>query len=148
MTTKSVDLSKLFEEQRELSDRQVRISQELALVNQKILYVLATGVPRTNGTGSVSTAPEVKGGNGKVGARKRRAWFERGESLRLIRRAAKRAMRPAQVVHAVMQAKGYSDSLSGADRKRAESTIHQAIIVAVKSGKLARSNDGLVRAQA
>jgi len=148
MAAKSIDVSELFHQQRELNAEQVRISQELALVNQKILYVLTNAViesARVRGDAPAMRA--IAQGRAKLPG-KRRSWFERGESLKLIRRVARRAMRPAQVVHAVMDAKGYSKTLSAEDKKRAESALHQAVIIAVKAGKLARNEEGFVRVKA
>ncbi len=148
MTVKANDLSELFNQQRELNAEQLRISQELALVNQKIIYVLATGAQRAGEVlvhTPVVTAITRGTTNGSGG---RRSWFERGESLKLIRRVARRAMRPAEVVHAVMDAKGYSKTLSTEDKKRAQSALHQAVITAVKAGNLTRNGDGSVRAKA
>ena len=148
MAVKGNDLAALFNQQRELNAEQVRISQELALINQKILYVLATAA---NLAGEMTArAPDVKtiAHSTENGSGGRRSWFERGESLKLMRRVAKRAMRPAQVVHAVMDAKGYSTTLSSQDKKRVQAALHQAVITAVKAGSLTRNAQGLVRVKA
>ncbi len=152
MNQESKLLNELFVQQRSLNADQVRISQELVAVNQKIQYLLtlhataATGVgPSANGTVRIAT---TKVSNGLRKSGKRQSWFDRGEAVKLIRRVARRSMRPAEVVHAVMDAKGYAGTLSGDDKKRAQSAIHQAVISAVKAGALSREKDGAVRVKA
>lgn len=142
-------LTRLFEEQRELSVQQSKISQELMLVNQKILYSLALHAGHIGDAGGAKAIAATPSTNGKSPRRStRRSWFERGETVKLFRQVARRSMRPAQVVHAVMEAKGYSNSLGAADKKRVQAALHQAVINAVKAGKLMRNTDGAVRAKA
>ena len=141
-------LTKLFEVQRDLNAQQVKISQDLVLVNQKILYALALHADHVKGTDTVKAiGPNAAQMNSHVSGT-RRSWFERGETAKLIRRVVRRAMRPAQVVHAVMDAKGYSKSLDVADRKRVQAALHQAVIIAVKTGTLVRDPSGTVRVKA
>jgi len=148
MAVKGNGLFELFNRQRELNAEQVRISQELALVNQKILYVLASSVNRSAEVPARAPGVKAIAHSKKNGSGRRRSWFERGESIKLMRRVARRAMRPGEVVHAVMDAKGYSKTLSAEDKKRAEAALHQAVIIAVKAGKLTRNADGFVRVKA
>jgi len=142
-------LGELLNQQRELNAQQTRVSQDLNQVNQKIQYLLALHANRIAGSGStVALAAPVRNGKVSNGLRKkgaRQSWFDRGEAVRLIRHAAQRPMRPAQVVHAVMDTKGYASTLTGDDRKRAQSAIHQAVISAVKAGALTRDQAGAVR---
>jgi hypothetical protein len=152
MNQESKLLNELFAQQRVLNANQIRISQELVEVNQKIQYLLAvhaTGASvagtSTNGAMRIANA-KVSNGLRKNG--KRQSWFDRGEAVKLIRRVARRSMRPAEVVHAVMDAKGYADTLSADDKKRAQSAIHQAVIAAVKTGALSRDKEGAVRVKA
>jgi hypothetical protein len=145
-------LNDLFMQQRELNAEQFRISQGLVEVNQKIQYLLALHANRVSDVGP-ALAIAVPIGNGRTlkNLRKngaRRSWFDRGEAVKLIRRVARRSMRPAQVVHAVMDAKGYATSLTGDEKKRAEAALHQAVILAVKAGALTRDQEGAVRVKA
>jgi hypothetical protein len=120
----------------------------LTLVNQKIVYVLATNANRAGGISGHTPAAKAIARRKSSASGGRRSWFERGESLRLIRRVARRAMRPAEVVHAVMDAKGYTKALAAEDKKRAQSALHQAVIMAVKAGNLTRNEEGFVRVKA
>jgi hypothetical protein len=144
-------LGELFDQQRTLHAEQLRISQDLALVNQKIHYLLALHASRASGSKDLpaleSRPAQGAKGNGKLRPSKRHSWFERGEAVKLISRIARRPMRPAQVVGAAMDAKGYS-ALAGGDKKRAQSALHQAVIAAVKAGALTRRADGAVQAAA
>jgi hypothetical protein len=153
MHAESKLLNELFIQQRELNAQQNKISQQLVEVQQKIQYLLALHANRAAGNGSaVAIAAPIDGRAGKSnGLRKngaRHSWFDRGEAIKLICRTARRSMRPAQVVHAVMDAKGYSATLVGADKKRAQAAIHQAVISAVKAGALMRDRAGAVRVKA
>ena len=145
MATDTETLKGLFARQSELNISQARIGEELVLINQKILYLLS-GLARPPALTHVAPVAAAKFGSGRpaMGAR-RRSWFERGEALKFMRRVAKRPMRPAKVVHAIMDAKGYSERLDGEDRKRAEAALHQAVIAAVKAGALDRDDSGNVR---
>jgi hypothetical protein len=152
MNQESKFLNELFPQQRTLNADQIRISQELVDVNQKIQYLLArhaagssAAVSDSHGALRIANA-KVSNGLRKKG--QRQSWFDRGEAVKLIRRVARRSMRPAEVVHAVMDAKGYAGTLSGDDKKRAQSAIHQAVISAVKAGALSRDKDGAVRVKA
>ena len=151
MGTEGNLLNDLFTQQRELNAEQMRISQSLVEVNQKIQYLLAVHANRVANVGTPVSIPapvsKVQVSNGLHEGRARRSWFDRGEAVKLIRRVARRAMRPGEVVHAVMDAKGYASSLARQDRKRAEAAIHQAVISAVKTGMLTRNADGAVRAR-
>jgi len=149
-------LNDLFAQQRELNAAQMRISQELIEVNQKIQYLLAVHANRVASVGTPVAIPAphavsapnsiVKVSNGLRKGGTRHSWFERGEAVKLIRRVARRSMRPGEVVHAVMDLKGYAGTLAAQDKKRAEAAIHQAVISAVRSGALARDKAGAVRA--
>jgi hypothetical protein len=147
MNQESKFLNELFAQQRTLNADQIRISQKLVEINQKIQYLLtlhATGASGAVARQTVSIG-NSKVSNGLRNSGKRQSWFDRGEAVKLIRRVARRSMRPAQVVHAVMDAKGYAASLTGDDKRRAQSAIHQAVISAVKAGALTRDNAGTVR---
>ena len=152
MKVQMQSLGDLFEQQRALNSEQMRISQDLVLVNQKIQYLLAlhaSRLARANDLPALEIrGAERVGAGGREGRAQRRSWFERGEAVKLIRRIARRPMRPAQVVSAAMDAKGYSASLSGDDKKRAQSALYQAVIAAVKAGALTRRADGAVRVAA
>jgi|GEM_PF-2014780 len=149
MKQESKLLNELFAQQRSLNSDQVRISQELVEVNQKIQYLLAlhaSGVSGAGLNGHVSMPiANAKVSNGLRKSGKRQSWFDRGEAVKLIRQVARRSMRPAEVVHAVMDAKGYAGTLSAVDKKRAQSAIHMAVISAVKAGALSRDKEGAVR---
>jgi hypothetical protein len=149
MASESKLLNELFVQQRELNAQQNRISQELVEVNQKIQYLLALHANRAGGNGSTVAiaAPIGRAGksNGLSKNGSRHSWFERGEAIRLICRAARRSMRPAKVVYAVMNAKGYAATLTGEEKKRAQAAIHQAVISAVKAGALTRDSAGAVQ---
>jgi len=150
MSQESKFLQELFAQQRTLNADQIRISQELVDVNQKIQYLLAMHASQASGVGSPAAiaAPiqKTKVSNGLRKSTARQSWFDRGEAVKIIRRVARKSMRPGQVVHAVMEAKGYAASLATQDKKRAEAAIHQAVISAVKAGVLTRAADGAVRA--
>ncbi len=152
MNQESKFLNELFAQQRTLNADQIRISQELVEVNQKIQYLLARHATSPSAAGSEGHGAlrivNAKVSNGLRKTGKRQSWFDRGEAVKLIRRVARRSMRPAEVVHAVMDAKGYAGTLSGKDKKRAQSAIHQAVISAVKAGALSRDKDGAVRVKA
>jgi hypothetical protein len=138
-------LNSLFDRQRELNIAQAQISEELVLINQKILYALC-GHARAASQGLVAATHTARvGGSRPARSRRRHSWFERGEALKLMKRTVKRPMRPAQVVHAIMSAKGYATTLSGDSKKRAESALHQAVISAVKARALSRDATGKVR---
>ena len=145
-------LNELFAQQRALNADQIRISQELVGVNQKIHYLLALHAGGASGAGAAAqravSIGSAKVTNGLRKSGKRQSWFDRGEAVKLIRQVARRSMRPAEVVHAVMDAKGYAGTLSGDDKRRAQSAIHQAVISAVKAGALSRDKEGAVRAKA
>ena len=149
MSTESNLLNDLFAQQRELNAAQTRISQELIEVNQKIQYLLAVHANRVANVGTPVAIPaprsNIKVSNGLRKGSTRHSWFERGEAVKLIRRVARRSMRPGEVVHAVMDVKGYAGTLTAQDKKRAEAAIHQAVISAVKSGALSRDKAGAVR---
>jgi hypothetical protein len=152
MKQESKLLNELFAQQRSLNADQIRISQELVEVNQKIQYLLALHAGGASGAtvnGHLSMPiANAKVSNGLRKSGKRQSWFDRGEAVKLIRQVARRSMRPAEVVHAVMDAKGYAGTLSGEDKKRAQSAIHMAVISAVKAGALSRDKEGAVRAKA
>jgi len=152
MGTEAKLLNELFRQQRALNGEQNRVSQELVEVNQKIQYLLTVHANRAVRV-DPKKAPELPSGEARVhnGLAKngaRQSWFHRGEAVKLIRRAARRSMRPAQVVHAVMDAKGYATSLTREDKKRAEAAIYQAVISAVRAGALLRDDEGAVRVKA
>lgn len=153
-------LDSLFDEQRRLQVEASRITQRLTEINQQILYLLArhaqieTRHERPVTVVSEKTAPvraakhaapaapaAPAAGNGMT----RQKWFDRGETGRLIERVLKGPMRPAEIVHAVMDAKGYAKTLAAPDRKKAEAALHQAVITAVRARKLVRDAKGLVR---
>lgn len=145
-------LSELFVQQRDLNAEQIRISQELVEVNQKIQYLLVLHANRALEVRSaVPVTESVSSARMSNGLRKngiRHSWFDRGEATKLIRRVARRSMRPAQIVHAIMDVKGYTNSLASDDKRRAEAALHQAVISAVKAGALARDRDGAVQTTA
>lgn len=155
MPREAQSLPALFARQAELSAQQAAISQELVLVNQKILFLLA-GHSRTAAEDVVAppidVAPRVpgKGSGRKVAKMKnggRHSWFpERGEVLGLLRKAARTPVRPSEAVKAVLAAKGI-DGLPPGDRKRAQATVYQAIIANVKAGRLSRDRAGRVVAK-
>lgn len=84
-------------------------------------------------------------GHNRGGSKQRRQWFARGEAIQLMRRALKGPMRPAQLVHAVMGAKGYAGNLSAPDKKKIEAALHQAIINAVRTKALVKDVKGFVK---
>ena len=146
-------LDSLFDEQRRLQSDASRIHQRLTEINQQILYLLARHAQmeslreRPVTVVSAKTAPPAaKGGNGAAGGAQRKKWFARGETAQWIGRVLKGSMRPAEVVHAVMEAKGYAGTLAAPDRKKAEAALHQAIITAVRTKALVRDAKGFVRA--
>jgi hypothetical protein len=145
-------LGDLFDQQRQLNAEQLRVTQDLVHVNQKIQYLLSVHAHgASNGTSKIAIEGPVRRDKVMNGLRKkasRHAWFERGEAVKLIQKVARRPMRPAQIVHAIMDAKGYASTLAGDDKRRAQSAIHQAVISAVKAGALTRNQAGAVRAKA
>ncbi len=146
-------LDSLFDEQRRLQADASRIHQRLTEINQQILYLLARHAQmetlRERPVTVVSqraASPAAKGANRATGSgTQRKKWFARGETAQWIGRVVKGSMRPAEVVHAVMEAKGYAGTLAAPDRKKAEAALHQAIIAAVRTKLLVRDAKGFVR---
>lgn len=154
MAKEAQSLSDLFARQAELSATQTAVAQELILVNQKILYLLA-GRSRSAVEDIVATPIDAPArSRGSAAGRKipkakksgRHSWFERGEVLGLLKKAAKVAVRPADAVRAVLAAKGI-DRRSKQDQKLAAASIYQAISASVKAGRLSRDKAGRVVAR-
>lgn len=143
-------LDGLFNEQHHLQLEECRIRQRLTEINQQIHYLLMRHAqmeipgkrPATIISEKTTASHRV---HSRGGSKQRRQWFARGEAIQLMRQVLKDPMRPAQLVHAVMDAKGYAGDLSSAERKKVEAALHQAIINAVKTKALVKDVKGFVK---
>ena len=145
MSKEAQSLAALFQRQAQLQGTQNSIAQELVLINQKILFLLA-GHSRTAAAELGGSAIEVgvkAKGKASGSQRVRKSWFERGEVSTLLLKVARSAMRPADAVRGVLAAKGL-DSASKEDQKKAAAVVYQAIIANVKAGRLTRDRSGKV----
>jgi hypothetical protein len=125
----SSDVAVLFE-------KQARLFQELQSVTQELANLVA-GAGRAKGSGPRSATTS-----------KRKSWFKRGEAVMLFKKHATKPLAQADLVRAVLAAKGYDKGLSAADRKRVTSATYQAIANAVVGKALVVGRDGMVVSKA
>lgn len=74
----------------------------------------------------------------------KRAWFEKNEIGKLLRKAAKTPTPVADVVRDLAKMKGYAGTLSGDDLRRFQGAAFMAVSQGVKSKVLKRRADGSV----
>ena len=133
-----------------LFERHDILVRELLDVNRRLHSYALEAKPEsavTNGkSGNGHPARYGKTANGA--ARKRHAWFERGEALKLMQLIAKKPMHQADLVRAIAAKKTATAKLSPVDAKRFQSATFQAIANAVAGRKLVAAKDGTVRARA
>jgi hypothetical protein len=131
-----------------LLQQQHHLTALMALNEQMVRALLGDGASRVAQArpAKIVKAAKTKG-NGSAAASSRSRWFERGEAVKLAKSLLKTPMRPADLVRALGDAKGYNGALTGKESKRFESAAHQALINAVSNKSLFRSRDGMLRAK-
>lgn len=117
-----------------LTGELARIEARLAIIS-KALAGEATPGPAAGG---------VRRGKGNRPTASKRAWFEKNEIGKLLRRAAKSPSAVADVVRGLAKLKGYDKSLSPEEMKRFQGAAFMAVSHGVKSKVLKRRADGSV----
>ncbi len=125
-----------------LEARRTALNRELAQIEAR-LQVISKAL-----AGEAESASTGKSGGrrGKPEAARaaKRAWFEKNEISKLLRRAAKQPTAVANVVRDLAKMKGYDASLSPDELKRFQGAAFMAVAHGVKSKILKRRADGTV----
>jgi len=140
MAHESPDFAKLF------ARRDILVRELLDVDKRLHLAAVKAGTEARSAKGKKGNGHASKNGNGATG--KRRAWFERGEALKLMQSIATKPMHQADLVRAIAEKKTATKGLSAADAKKFQSATFQAIANAVAGKKLIAAKDGTVRARA
>jgi len=131
-----------------LLQQQRHLTALMTLNEQMVRALLGDGASRVAQALPVKVAKAAKTkGDGSAAASSRSRWFERGEAVKLAKGLLKTPMRPADLVRALGNAKGYNGALKGKESKKFEAAAHQALIHAVSNKSLFRSKDGTLRAK-
>jgi hypothetical protein len=123
---------------KELSNVESRLQAiSKALEGQRAIQVKQQDESRSNSGRAIPS-------HGKRAKAFKRAWFEKNEIGKLLRRAAKQPTAVADVVRDLAKMKGYTDSLSNGDMRRFQGAAFMAVAQGVKSKVLKRRADGTV----
>ncbi|HUN94353.1 MAG TPA: hypothetical protein VMU33_20040 [Burkholderiaceae bacterium] len=123
-----------------LFEKQARLVRELKSLNERIAAASAKAAKQAGAKPAKSGKPAKTA--------KRKSWFARGEALVLLKKLATKPSTQADLVRAVLAAKGYDKGLASADLKRVQSATFQAIANAIAGKQLAVGKDGRVSAKA
>src|SRR5262245_47426073 len=143
------DMASLVKTISALEARREELTHKLTQINEQLATVAALlanqGTDKRH-TGSPGQTRKP-GAPQRASTRSRRAWFAREEATKLLRKAAKTAKAPADLVRALADLKGYSKTLSSEDMRRFQGAAFMAINQALKAGALKRRKDGAVFAR-
>jgi HPt (histidine-containing phosphotransfer) domain-containing protein len=74
----------------------------------------------------------------------RRSWFARNEAAHLLRKVAKAPKKPADLVRALAEVKGFEETLSARELQRFQGAAFMAINHAIKAKILRRQPSGML----
>lgn len=131
-----------------LEGRRSTLLRELSAVEARLEAISKAVAGQASVHGSAPKADGARSarraGTVRSASTAKRAWFEKNEIGRLLRKAAKEPTSVADIVRDLAKMKGYVDSLSADEMRRFQGAAFMAVAQGVKTKLLRRRADGTV----